>query len=126
MAQAKRRAFLSPTAEEALNPRQSIPISIVASLLCCFLAYSGVSTALTLMMPYYLLDTQTPLPKAFDFVDLAHGRYVVAVGSLCALSTRYKGQEDTSNRYFLKPASILISLHVNALSQFNIFLVITL
>ncbi|KAM9755471.1 cationic amino acid transporter 3-like [Dama dama] len=69
----------------APNPQRSIPLSMVISIFIGFLAYSGVSAALTLMVPYYQIHPYSPLPQAFLQVGWDPAAYVMAVVLLCTL-----------------------------------------
>uniref|UniRef100_A0A8D0R3M7 Cationic amino acid transporter C-terminal domain-containing protein n=2 Tax=Sus scrofa TaxID=9823 RepID=A0A8D0R3M7_PIG len=73
------------TGKETPNPQRSIPWSIGIFISICFVAYSGVSAALTLMVPYYQIHPYNPLPQAFHHVGWAPAGYFVAVVILCAL-----------------------------------------
>ncbi len=68
------------------NPQRAIPIVIVVSLAVCFLAYFGVSAALTLIC-LYLLDEKSSLRWLLNMWAGAC-EICCCAGSLCALSTR--------------------------------------
>jgi len=71
--------------EEAKNPSKSIPRSIMLTLLICFVAYALVSSVLTLMEPYCLMDVNAPIPAAFKYVGFSWAAIPLALGSMVAL-----------------------------------------
>lgn len=78
---------IATAGEEAKNPRRSMPIAIILSLTVIFLAYFGISTVLTMMLPYYMQDENAPLPYVFDYYGWTVAKYIVTIGAtfgLCA------------------------------------------
>lgn len=70
-----------------LNPKRNIPLSIVFTLLIVSICYCSVSFVLTLMIPYYIIDPEVPIPQAFDYVGLEWARILVSIGAIASLIT---------------------------------------
>lgn len=75
---------IATASEEVVNPKKSIPLSIIMCLVISSLAYFGVATVLTLIMPYQKLDRFAPLAEAFAQNGFYSAKYIIAVGALCA------------------------------------------
>ncbi|XP_055705614.1 high affinity cationic amino acid transporter 1-like [Phlebotomus papatasi] len=83
--------IVATTGEEAKNPKRNIPLSIFLSLIIIFLAYFGISTVLTMMVPSYKLDLNAPFPYVFDAIGYVEIKWVVTIGANFALSTALLG-----------------------------------
>ena len=84
--------------EEAKSPEKSIPIATIVSLSMVTLLYVLVTITLTLMVPYYDVDPTAAFPMAFSTVGAQWAKYVVAVGTLFALTTTLLGSAFTLPR----------------------------
>lgn len=82
---------IATTGEEAKNPQRNIPLAIIISLVIIFFAYFGISTVLTMMVPYYYLDVDAPFPKIYDSFGWTEVKWVVSVGTIFALCTSLLG-----------------------------------
>lgn len=83
--------LIATTGEEAKDPSKSIPIAIVVSLVIIFVCYFGVSTVLTLMVPYDKLDKLSPIPGAFSQRGIWWANYIISIGAICGLSSSLLG-----------------------------------
>ena len=75
--------------EEVINPQKMMPVAIILSLTIIFLAYFGLSAVVTLILPYYLQNSQAPIPAIFQYVGWNWAAWIVRVGALMGLSARY-------------------------------------
>ncbi|XP_063925550.1 cationic amino acid transporter 2 isoform X1 [Zophobas morio] len=82
---------IATAGEEAKTPSKSIPIGVVASLLIVFFAYFGISTILTMILPYYAQHEKAPLTHIYDVVGWPELRVVVSVGAICGLFSSLLG-----------------------------------
>lgn len=73
--------------EESRNPRRDIPVAMICSLVLVTVLYVCTTLALTLIVPWSLIDVDAPLASAMSHIGLDWGRYVVSVGTLCGFTT---------------------------------------
>ncbi|XP_065073602.1 cationic amino acid transporter 3 [Ochlerotatus camptorhynchus] len=82
---------IATTGEEAINPSRNIPLAIVISLIVIFLAYFGISTVLTMALPYYLQNPEAPFPHLFEQLGWHEIKWIVSIGAIFALCTSLLG-----------------------------------
>ena len=82
---------IATAGEEARNPARSIPVATSIAMVVVTIAYIGVSSSLTLMIPYTSINPDSAIPDAFAYNGAAWAKYIVALGALCGMTTTLFG-----------------------------------
>lgn len=82
---------IATSGEEARDPSFSIPVATFVSMSIVSLGYICVSAALTLMVPYTLINPTAALPDAFAAHGVTWARIVISVGALAGMTTTLFG-----------------------------------
>ncbi|XP_015372127.1 PREDICTED: cationic amino acid transporter 2-like isoform X2 [Diuraphis noxia] len=82
---------IASTGEETKNPKKTIPLAIVLTLLNVTVAYASVASVLTLMWPYYDQDPNAPLPVIYENLGMPVLKHLVTGGAVFALFTTLIG-----------------------------------
>ncbi|CAM6101741.1 unnamed protein product [Calypogeia fissa] len=74
-------------AEETKNPGRDMPIGLVGAMVLTTIVYMLMALALTLMVPYGLINDEAPFSYAFEYVGWNWAKYLVALGALKGITT---------------------------------------
>jgi APA family basic amino acid/polyamine antiporter len=78
---------VSTHAEEAKRPQRDVPIGIVGSLLICTVLYVAVVLVLTGMVPYYQIDVNAGVARAFEQRDLKVANVIIATAGVAGITS---------------------------------------
>jgi APA family basic amino acid/polyamine antiporter len=78
---------VSTAAQEARNPQRDMPIGILGSLVVCTVLYILVSTVLTGLVNYRLLNVGDPVAVGIDVTGVTWGSLLVKIGAVFGLGT---------------------------------------
>jgi len=78
---------VSTAAQEAKNPQKDMPFGILGSLVICTILYIMVSTVLTGLVNYKLLNVAAPVALGIDVTGVSWGSLLVKIGAVFGLGT---------------------------------------
>jgi APA family basic amino acid/polyamine antiporter len=78
---------VSTAAQEAKNPQRDMPFGILGSLVICTILYIMVSTVLTGLVNYKLLNVADPVALGIDATGVSWGSLLVKIGAVFGLGT---------------------------------------
>ena len=83
--------IIATTGEEAKNPRKSIPVAIIASLVVVMVAYISCSAIMTLMVNYQDLNEKAALVQVWGQINYPSVQWIVSIGAIAALTASMFG-----------------------------------
>jgi APA family basic amino acid/polyamine antiporter len=78
---------VSTAAEETKNPQKNLPIGIICSLLVATILYIVVSLLLTGIVPYQMLNVDSPISHALTLIGFNSASALVATGAVAGITT---------------------------------------